>query len=288
MSNPNSARQIFRRGSTTYFTSSLFFPANVKQPITDLYAFVRVADDLVDSIPSQTEAFQEFCQDFTQARKGIQVSNPVITNFVHLEQIYAFPKHWAEAFLRSMSQDLHQKTYQTMPELEEYIYGSANVIGLFLAKIMDLPKESYPYAEQLGKAMQYINFIRDIDQDIRLGRIYFPQNQLQKYGLEEFTPDYLQNRNPQGFQDFIRAQIDTYRQWQALAEPGLRKLPRRYQIPIRTASDMYQWTASVIQARPSIVFDQKVKPSKLRILATACKLSLTPSPLPVNPGRLTT
>jgi len=71
--------------------------------------------------------------------------------------------------------------------------------------------------------------------------------------------------HPDQFNEFLRNHLDRYRIWQREAEDGFRYIPRRYLIPIKTASDMYNWTARTIEKNPMVVFQRKVKPSKSRI-----------------------
>jgi 15-cis-phytoene synthase len=145
------------------------------------------------------------------------------------------------------------------------MYGSAEVIGLMMAKILGLPQASFHAARLLGRAMQYINFIRDIQEDIDLCRVYLPQDQLEKFGIRSlnFQEAHL---NKESFSKFIREQIKTYFIWQKEAESGYSFIPKKHLVPIRTAAEMYKWTAKKIYADPLIVFRKKVKPSRSRIL----------------------
>jgi phytoene synthase len=155
----------------------------------------------------------------------------VADDFVELSRRKRFDLAWTEAFLDAMNADLSWRAYDGVDEVLGSIYGSAEVFGLFMARIMNLPDESLPYARLLGRAMQYINFIRDIDEELHLG---------------------------------------LYNGWQEEAGKGLAMIPRRYRIPICTASDMYRWTANRIDGDPWIVFKKrKVKPGKSRIVQSA-------------------
>lgn len=260
--------QLFKGGSKTYFNSSLFFPVDVRSEVFRLYAFVRKADNYVDSIPQDAEGFYRFRREYEKAVNGYTVSDVVIREYVALAERKDFNLAWTEAFLDAMESDLYRKTYYTVEELCEYMYGSAEVIGLFMAKIMDLPEESYIYARFLGRAMQYINFIRDIREDFILGRQYLPLNELRKHGIESFEPGEFCGKQSQ-FNQFIREQIHRYFEWQKFAEKGYRYIPYRYLIPIKTAADMYKWTAKMIYRTPWIVFLRKVKPWKPRIIYSA-------------------
>ena len=256
-------RETFKTGSKTYYNSSLFFPENVRRDVFILYGFVRVADNLVDSTPQDADGFYRFKNLYTHARSGKFVGDPIIDTFVDLIKRKEFDPAWVDAFLYSMELDLTKKTYDSLEETLEYIYGSAEVIGLFMARLLNLPMESYRYAEMQGRSMQYINFIRDIAEDETLGRRYIPLHgtSLQTLGQTEAED------NPEEFARFIRGQIDLYMKWQHEAEKGYALIPKRYRIPIKTASDMYTWTARQIERNPSVIFQRQVKPPKPRIIA---------------------
>lgn len=163
-----------------------------------------------------------------------------------------------------MEADLKKKRYFNLSELERYIYGSAEVIGLFMCRILGIPKKAERYAKLLGKSMQYINFIRDIKEDHDFRRTYLPIEDTLKITGEN---DIMQ-LNDTLFVKIIKFHIDRYRAWQKEAEKGFKYLNKNNLIPIKTASDMYMWTADKIYKNPLIIKKQKVKPSKTRILLT--------------------
>ncbi len=254
--------ETFKQGSKTYYNSSLFFPAQVREDVFHLYGFVRVADNYVDAVPQDAAGFRRFVAAYREALTGVPSGDPIIDEFVQLMDKRGLEREWVDSFLYSMELDLVKSTYDSLDETLEYIYGSAEVIGLFMAKLLDLPEESYDYARLQGRAMQYINFIRDIREDLSLGRRYLP---VAGSGLASLAEEDAR-RNPERFQGFIRDQVQLYRTWQAQAEEGYAYIPRRYLIPIKTASEMYGWTADRIEADPFVVFRQQLKPSKRRIL----------------------
>jgi len=267
---------IFQKGSKTYFYSSLFFPTNIKKDVFELYAFVRKADNYVDSIPQDGEGFYNFKNNYHRAISGEETGDVVIDSFVKLAQTKGFELEWVDAFLDSMEMDLKNVTYHSLQDTIEYIYGSAEVIGLMMSRIMNLPKESYPYARILGRAMQYINFIRDISEDIDLGRTYFPSSDLKAFGLNSLHQNEILNR-PDEFRGFIQQQIQRYCQWQSFAERGYKYIPKRYLISVKTASEMYYWTALQINKNPFIVYEWKVKPLIIQILTTTLKNIIDPT-----------
>jgi phytoene synthase len=253
--------QTFKSGSKTYFNSSLFFPRRVREEVFALYGFVRVADNFVDQVPQDPDGFYRFRETYERALGGQASGDPIIDAFVELAGRKSFDPSWTTAFLHSMELDLKKHNYDTLEETLEYIYGSAEVIGLYMARILELAPEADRPAERLGRSMQYINFIRDIDEDRGLGRRYLP---LAGTPLTSLEPEHVR-RHPEEFRAFLRHHLDYYKQWQREAEEGFKYIPRRSRIPIKTASDMYNWTAGTIEADPMVVFERKVKPSRGRI-----------------------
>ena len=262
---PGPQQQLFRKGSRTYFFSSLFFPPAVRREVTILYGFVRKADDFVDSTPARPDEFFAFRRQYELSRDGLPSGNPIIDDFVELAQRKKFDPAWAESFFDAMQSDLAPRPYETLGQLLNYIWGSAEVIGLYLCQILDLPPEARSAACRLGRSMQYINFLRDIAEDCALGRRYLP---LEGTSLATLTRETAQ-AEPEQFAAFFRSQAQLYRTWQEEAAAGYGWIPRRYLIAIKTASDLYNWTARVLQKKPHLVWRRKVKPSLLRVLLTA-------------------
>ncbi len=263
----NTAKKIFSRSSNTYFYSSLFFPKKIREDITTLYAFVRTADNFVDSIPQDLLGFQNLKKQLYAALSGKSTNNLIIDNFVLLAKTHKFQLNWIDAFMGVMEQDTVIKKYHSFADLQKYIYGSAEIIGIMIAKILNLPKASYPFAMAQGRAMQFINFIRDIDEDLTLGRVYIPQKDIEKFGLKSLkptTPNEIVN-----FQRLIRYEIDIYRRMQEEASRGYDLIPRKYRVAIKTAADMYKWTAENIYKNLMIVFQHKIKPNKMRVVLNA-------------------
>ncbi|MFH1012931.1 MAG: phytoene/squalene synthase family protein [Thermoplasmatota archaeon] len=256
---------LFKQGSRTYFYSSIFFPTMIRKDVFILYAFVRKTDNYVDSIPQDVNGFYEFRERFDAAWHGKVTDDIVVDSFVFLAKEKKFDRGWIDAFFTSMEMDITKKTYDTMDETLQYIYGSAEVIGLMMARILGLVDRSFEHAKYLGRAMQYINFIRDIDEDIKLGRRYFPTEELTKYGLSSLSFDVVVNQ-PEQFTAFMHAQLERYCGWQEWAEHGYGFIPRRYLIPIKTASEMYKWTGRQIYKNPLLVYKYKVKPMVSKII----------------------
>jgi phytoene synthase len=255
---------IFKGGSRTYFYSSIFFPMDVRHDVFVLYSFVRTADNFVDAIPQETEQYFAFKKRYDSALVGHLTGDIVVDSFVDLMKRRSFEKAWLTSFFDSMMMDIERKCYATLGELEVYIHGSAEVVGLMMSRILGLNETAYPCARQLGKAMQYINFVRDIAEDLRLGRVYLPQDEIAKHGLESLNPECAA-KNSGAFRDFMAAQVRRFEEWQNRAERGFRFIPKKYVIPVMTASEMYKWTAKEIMREPMLVYRKTIKPPLPRI-----------------------
>ena len=266
--------RIFKQGSKTYFYSSLFFPKKIKEDVFRLYAFVRVADDYVDTIPQQTKQYKQFKKKYYSGLKSPNLTNNhVIDEFIKLQQKHNFKQEWIDGFFIAMDMDLNQHQYKTEKDIITYMYGSAEVVGLMMAKILELPQQAYQYAQMLGRSMQYANFIRDVQEDLELGRVYFPQEDRKGYDLSTLEYDYVKQR-PGHITCYLMTQFKRYKIWQKEAEKGFQYIPKRLLIPIKTASDMYKWTVSQIEKDPLIIYQKKVKPSIPRIVLTIIKNSI--------------
>lgn len=256
--------EIFKNGSKTYFYSSLFFPSEKREDVFKLYAFVRIADDYVDTIPQKEKEFNEFVKEYKRANTFGSSKNTVINSFIEVKEKYHIPDSWIESFLSAMKSDLSKNEYKTHKELESYMYGSAEVIGLCMASILELSGDAYPAAQMLGKSMQLANFIRDMDEDTKLGRTYIPNVTRQKYGFAKL--DYVSVfANRHEFVKLVRDEISIFQKWQKEAEKGFIHIPYRYLVPVKTASDMYKWTLRRIYEDPLLIFCKKVKPPMYRI-----------------------
>lgn len=269
---------IFKQGSRTYYVSAKFFPRDVREDVFKLYSFVRTADDYVDQVPAKAKEFKALRHEWEQAQANADfdtapnpadsIAERVVKNIVYLTRKYDFEPEWVIAFMDSMYADLHPQPYAALDDTLAYIHGSAEVVGLMMHKIMGLPAEAAGAAMAQGRAMQWINFIRDIAEDNALGRCYFPQEDLNMFDLKDLSQETAA-ANLINFTDFINFQLTRYAGWQTEANEGFKYIPRRSRIPLQTAADTYHWTAQQIAKNPLIIFEGKVKPSKLRILLRA-------------------
>ncbi|MDD4108627.1 MAG: phytoene/squalene synthase family protein [Prolixibacteraceae bacterium] len=175
------SRITTRNYSTSFSFGIRLFKKKYRPAIYSIYGFVRFADEIVDTFShlNQEEVLNKITFDTWDAIENGFSSNPVLHSFQKTVREYDLNREYIEAFLRSMRMDLSVKNYSD-DEISDYIYGSAEVVGLMCLKIFyknridEFNKLIYP-ARKLGEAFQKINFLRDIRSDfLGNGRIYFP------------------------------------------------------------------------------------------------------------------
>ncbi len=163
-----------------------------RRAIYAIYGFVRFADEIVDTFHDQDKEtlLRDFSKQTYDAINNKMSTNPILHGFQWVVNSYRIDRELIDAFLYSMEMDLYKKEY-SQEEYRRYIYGSAEVVGLMCLRVFydgkdDEYRRLLPAARKLGEAFQKVNFLRDIRSDIKeRGRVYFPDLDLQHFGLED-------------------------------------------------------------------------------------------------------
>ena len=221
---------ITRNYSTSFSRAVSLLDPERRQAIHSIYGFVRLADEIVDTFHDfdKPRLFREFEQDYyTALERGISM-NPVLNSFQETVRKYRIGDDLVQAFLRSMKKDLVKNGLYEKTEFDEYVYGSAEVVGLMCLRIFAgnddaLFEELKLPARRLGAAFQKVNFLRDLGCDtVKLGRIYFP-------GMKTGMPDEELK------QGIISDITDDFK----AALPGIRRLPEEARLPVLVAYYYY-------------------------------------------------
>lgn len=175
------SRLVTRLYSTSFSLGVRMLDNRFRDPIYAIYGFVRFADEIVDTFHNYDKQFllDQFRKDTHQAIHSKISLNPVLNSFQWVVNKYQIDIQLIDIFLHSMEMDLSKTTY-TRDEYNEYVLGSAEVVGLMCLQVFcEGNKSEYerlkPLAMKLGSAYQKINFLRDLRQDNQvLGRNYFP------------------------------------------------------------------------------------------------------------------
>ncbi len=256
------AQLITKKYSTSFSLAVKLLAPKIRPHIYNIYGFVRLADEIVDSFHGYDKAklMDQFEQDYYQALEAGISLNSVLNAFQATVKTFAIEDHLVQAFLKSMKKDLVQTDYQSYEEYKDYIYGSADVVGLMCLKVfVNGDQEKYdelkPYAEKLGSAFQKVNFLRDIQADTQqLKRSYFPNLQC----------DQLDNNSKCSI---IHDIIDDF----DYAFIGIKKLPLEAKLGVYTAFVYYKTLLNKLHKTPyNEIMNTRIRvsdPVKLGLLA---------------------
>ncbi len=176
------SKLVTKRYSTSFSLAVKMLSTNIRTDIYNIYGFVRFADEIVDTFHEYDKAqlLVNFEKDYYLSKElGISL-NPILNSFQQTVSKYNIPDEMVQAFLKSMKADLFKTEYHTKAEYDEYIYGSADVVGLMCLKVFvngnnEMYEELKDAAMRLGSAFQKVNFLRDLKDDFELlNRSYFP------------------------------------------------------------------------------------------------------------------
>jgi phytoene synthase len=268
-------RALNKRYGTTYYWSTYLLPRVKRHHVHALYAFCRYADDIVDDLGpapvSERAAALSAFRDRFFADVGAGASDdPVLKAVVHTVRAFDIDVDCFRRFLRSMAMDLTVTSYETWEDLLGYMDGSAAVIGELMLPVLE-PFDAgaaLPHARDLGNAFQLTNFLRDVDEDLDLGRVYLPQEDVRKFdassALERrvVTPELV---------DLLRFEIDRARGLYASADLGVSMLPPASARCIAGARSLYSQILDRIEAASYDVFSRRVSVPTWRKVGVAAR-----------------
>ena len=166
------SRSVTQSYSTSFSMATKMLDASIRNHIYNIYGFVRFADEIVDSFHEypKEELLNRFEDDLYFSLKNKISLNPILNSFQKTVNVFSIDKTLIAAFLKSMRWDLEKKVYKTEKDYKDYIYGSADVVGLMCLKVFVKGdnakyKELKPSAMALGSAFQKVNFLRDLKND---------------------------------------------------------------------------------------------------------------------------
>jgi phytoene/squalene synthetase len=243
---------VIRTYSTSFSRAVSMLEADTRKAIQSIYGFVRLADEIVDSflLHNQKNLLDKLEQELNDSLKENLSINPILNSFVQTVKKYNIPKDYIFSFLRSMRADLKKKIYKSQSETEEYIYGSAEVVGLMCLRVfLNGESENYSelenYAKKLGSAFQKVNFLRDLKADYeKLNRQYFPDFKKETFN-ESKKQKLIQNIKC----DFIAAM------------PGIKKLPGKSRFAVLLAYLYFKKLLNKIQRTPA----EKIIHKRIRV-----------------------
>jgi len=191
----NCSKIVTESYSTSFTLATKMLDKSIRQDIYNIYGFVRFADEIVDSFHdfNKEELLNLFELDLKKSIKDKISLNPILNSFQKTLNKYDIDYELVNSFLKSMKSDLNKKQYLSSEEFDEYVYGSADVVGLMCLKVFVKGNQKQydnlkPYAMSLGSAFQKVNFLRDLKADHDgLNRSYFPNLNIDKFDEKSKT-----------------------------------------------------------------------------------------------------
>jgi phytoene synthase len=236
---------------------------------------MRYADEIVDnpgatSLEEQLLALEAFEEETLAAVAGEEVPNPVLRAYANTVRVRGIDPEDIAAFMKSMKMDTNVFRYQTYENLAVYTYGSAAVVGLMMCRVVGVAdRRADVHAETLGVAMQLTNFLRDIGEDWRRGRVYIPLEDLERFGYDE--ADLGRGVVDERFVALLRFEIRRARRLYALADEGMGYIPRGRRYPVVVARELYAAILDRIEAQGYDVFGRRAETSRLDKLGVAAR-----------------
>ena len=245
------SKKLTKAFSTSFSFSSRLLPLDQRQAIYATYGFVRVADEIVDTYHDypQEKLLDRFERDLNEALETRISTNPILNAFQETVYKYNIERELIDAFLKSMRLDLQKKDYKTREEYQEYIYGSADVVGLMCLRVfVDGDFEQYENlkesAMKLGSAFQKVNFLRDLKNDMEiLERSYFPH-----IDFKHFSNNAKNSIVKEIVQDFDEAFL------------GIRRLPDSSRLAVYVAYVYYKKLLRIIKrTNPAKIMQSRIR-----------------------------
>ena len=243
---------VIKEYSSSFYRATELLSKSIRNDIFNIYGFVRFADEIVDTFHDypKKQLLDEFEKELWSSIENKISLNPILNSFQDTVNKYDIDLSLIKSFMKSMRMDLDIRRYKNRKDYKEYIYGSADVVGLMCLKVfVSGSKKEYnklkPYAMSLGSAFQKVNFLRDMKSDEEiLNRVYFPNINMQNF--DEYTKETIINEIEEDFEHAIK---------------GIVKLPKKAKFGVYIAYRYYNKLLKKLKRTPSI----NIKESRIRI-----------------------
>jgi len=237
------SRLVTNAYSTSFSMATKMLDSSIRNHIYNLYGFVRFADEIVDTFHKhdKEKLLNDFEIDLYKSLNDKISINPILNSFQYTVNLFNIDHDLIHAFMKSMRLDLSKQVYETQEEYKEYIYGSADVVGLMCLKVF-VKGDDKTYEElktpamALGSAFQKVNFLRDLKEDFQgLDRTYFPNVDFTMF--DEHSKSLIIQE--------IEADFN-------IALEGIFKLPTEARFGVYTAYKYYTKLLSKLKKTPSL------------------------------------
>src|SRR5579872_847193 len=260
------ARHFTNAGITNFYYSFVFLPPEKRRAIEAVYAFARRSDDAADNQLPREESERELARCRHDLDRCYQPGRghpdgdlaPELAALAEAIRRFEIPREHFEELLRGVEMDLEPARYKTFEELSLYCYRVASTIGLIAIEIFGYRSASArKYAANLGMALQLVNILRDLESDVRRGRIYLPEEDLERFGVQ---PESLAQGKPTGrFLEMMEFESQRAAHYFATARQALAPEDRRSMVAAEIMAAIYWRLLKRIERRRYDVFGARVR-----------------------------
>jgi len=252
--------------SSNFFYSSFLLSKEKSNDLKTLYAFCRKSDDLVDDIELSNQEKQnnlnEWRTNLIKALAG-ESNDTLLFKVTDLIKKYKIDENYFFELLDGMEMDITKNKYSTFDELDEYCYKVASTVGLICLEIFGYKNPSTrDFAINLGKALQLTNIIRDIQIDLKIGRIYIPTEDINKYN--KINQDLFDEK-------LIQLEIDRAKKYYTLAMNSLKRNEINNMLPALLIKDTYFALLKNLEKNKDKIIKGKIRLSKLSKISITIK-----------------
>ena len=257
------AAQATATGSKSFYFATRFFPAQMAKHAHAVYWFCRTTDDIVDeaeSLESGTLALDAWESQLRAGLAGEPTDNPILNLFLQVQKQCQIPAEYPLELIAGCRMDLEQQRYDTFAELRLFCYRVASIVGLMMCHVIGFTRPEdeeagKKYATQLGIAMQLTNILRDVGADLKLGRIYFPGEDLRAFQYSE--ADLAAHTHNDAFRYLMKHEAQRARAYYASAKPGIALLRPEGRFAVEIAARVYEGILREIENADYNVFNRR-------------------------------
>ncbi|CAN5556087.1 phytoene/squalene synthase family protein [soil metagenome] len=266
-------RELTYLHAKTFYFASHFIPKCKRNACYAVYAFCRYVDDLIDVAMENGDVtpgdarqiVEQWNSAIQNVYNGHAANHPIVVAWEDTLRHYKIPRSLPVELIEGVLMDTTVSRFETFDELREYCYKVASVVGLMTSEIFGYSSAmALDHAVDLGIAMQLTNIIRDVREDAGKGRIYLPQSELRRFGVQE--ADILALRHTEQLQDLIKELVRLAESYYHRADKGIAYLEKNSRLTVTLMSSNYRGILgeirrqdyNVMQKRASTSLAQKV------------------------------
>ena len=250
------SRKVLKTHSTSFFIVTRFLPKFMRDEVELVYGSVRFPDEIVDSFDIKNDEKKELLSNWRNKYRlalesgsfedSINKDVPILlAGFTEVVKKYSIPSSYYESFLDAMELDVEPRDFEDTDDLiNNYVYGSAIVVGYFLAYVygssqIDNFEETLKSSKELGIALQLTNFIRDINEDLKRGRVYIPKTILNNNGIDLENYGNNVNQNTSSINAARMELASIANKYYKESEKGIESFSPESRIAIKACIELY-------------------------------------------------